>query len=345
MPQSKEPKKKKISCALQGGGSHGAFTWGVMDRLLEDGRFEFEGLSGTSAGGMNAVAIVQGLMRGGPEQAREELRNFWTKISESGKNSAMKPGPLDKMQGKYTMSNSPGFMMFDFMTKLFSPYEFNPKNINPLKDVVQELFDFENIRKFKESKVFLCATHVYTGKLKVFSSEELKPECVLASACLPFLHQAVEVDGEYYWDGGFIGNPVLFPLIYECKTPDIVVIQLNPTHRPHLPTTSRDISDRLNEITCNASLVREMRSIAFISKLIDDGLLDSKAVKRLHIHLIRNEEVFQELGFSSKLNSDWDFLTHLFNTGRETADAWIKKNYDNVGVKTTADILDDYVNV
>lgn len=332
------PQKKKISCALQGGGSHGAFTWGVMDRLLEDHRFTFDGLSGMSASGMNAIAIVQGLIRGGSEQARKELTLFWEKISAWGKNSPLKPGAMDKMQGKYTMSHSPGFMMFDVMTKLYSPYQLNPSNINPLREIIENLFDFKAIREFKESRAYLCATHVFSGKIRVFESKELNPECVLASACVPFLHQAVAVDGDYYWDGGLMGNPILSPLIDHCTATDIVVIQLNPTHRDYLPTTSRDISDRLNEITSNASLLRDMRSIELISNLVDEGLVAHRKMKRVYLHLIRNEAIFQDLGFSSKLNTDWDFLSHLFTAGREAADQWIRTHYDDVGVRTTANL-------
>lgn len=334
--------KKKISLAIQGGGSHGAFSWGVIDRLLEDGRFEIDGMSGTSAGGMNAVAVAQGLMKDGPQGARDELRQFWTKISESGKHSSLNNrGPIDKMMGKYTMYNSPGFVIFDYLSRLFSPYELNPLQIDPLKDVILKCFDFENLRNFKGCKVFLCATHVYTGKLKMFSLDELKPECLLATACLPSIHNAVLVDGEYYWDGGFIGNPALFPLIYNVETPDIVLIQLNPIVRNKLPTTAREIGDRLNEITNNASVMREMRVIGYISKLIDEGKLDPATNKRLHMHLIEDESAFQELGWSSKLNTEWDFLSHLFEKGRNAADKWIKENYHNVGKKTTAP-MDDY---
>ncbi|MBX9977693.1 MAG: patatin-like phospholipase family protein [Alphaproteobacteria bacterium] len=335
---------KPVAIALQGGGSHGAFSWGVMDRLLEDGRFKIEGLTGTSAGGMNAVAVAQGLMKGGNQQAREELRNFWQEISNVGKHSSLNNrGPVDKMMGKYTMYNSPGFMIFDLLSRMFSPYELNPSGHDPLKETIEKCFDFDKLRKYKDCKVYLCATHVFSGRLKVFSLDEMRVECLLATACLPTIHNAIKVDGEYYWDGGFIGNPVFFPLIYNCETPDIIMIQLNPTVRNTLPTTSRQIGDRLNEITNNASVVREMRAISFISDLIDQGLLDKNKVKRVHMHVIEDEEVFQELGWSSKLNTEWEFLTHLFEKGRRAADKWIKENYDNVGKKTTAPMKEHFV--
>jgi NTE family protein len=335
---------KRVAIALQGGGSHGAFSWGVLDRLLEDGRFVIEGLTGTSAGGMNAVATAQGLMKGGNAGARKELSDFWRKISESGKHSALNNrGPIDKALGKYTMYNSPGYIIFDYLSRIFSPYELNPLQVDPLKDVIVQTFDFEKLRKYKDCKVFLCATHVFTGRLKVFSSEELKPECMLASACLPTIHNAVLVDGEYYWDGGFIGNPVFFPLIYNCETPDIILIQLNPTVREKLPTTSREIADRLNEITNNASVVREMRAISFITNLIDQGMLDRNKIKRVNMHLIEDESVFQELGWSSKLNTEWEFLSYLFEKGRAAGDAWIKKNFDKIGKETTAPMREHFV--
>ncbi|MBX3457192.1 MAG: patatin-like phospholipase family protein [Candidatus Paracaedibacteraceae bacterium] len=336
--------KKKVSVALQGGGSHGAFSWGVMDRLLEDGRFEIEGLTGTSAGGMNAVAIAQGLMKGGNQAARDELKAFWQKISDSGKNSPLNHrGPIDKALGKYTMYHSPGFVIFDYLSRMFSPYELNPLQIDPLKDVIASSFDFDALRKFKGVKVYLCATHVQTGKLRIFGLDEMKIEALQATACLPTIHNAVKVDGEYYWDGGFIGNPVFFPLIYDCESPDIILIQLNPTVREKIPTTAREIGDRLNEITNNASVVREMRAISFISDLIDDGKLDPKETKRVFMHLIEDEDTFTDLGWSSKLNTEWDFFMHLFEKGRAAADKWIKENYEHVGKKTTAPLREHFV--
>lgn len=343
-PESSQNGRKKVSIAMQGGGSHGAFTWGVLDRLLEDGRFEIDGMTGTSAGGMNAVAVAQGLLNGGLQGARDELRLFWTRLSESGKHSSLNNrGIIDKAMGKYTMYNSPGFVIFEYLSRIFSPYELNPLQIDPLKDIILKSFDFEKLRNFKGCKLFLCATHVFSGKLKIFSLDNLRPECLLATACLPTIHNAVLVDGEYYWDGGFIGNPVFFPLIYNCDATDIIYIQLNPSIREKLPTTSREISDRLNEITNNASVVREMRAISFISGLIDSGELDAKKEKRVHMHLIEDEDSFQELGWSSKLNTEWEFLSHLFEKGRTAADKWIKENYENVGKKTTAPMRDHYI--
>lgn len=337
--------KKVISIAMQGGGAHGAFTWGVLDKIFEDGRFIVEGVTGTSAGGMNAVASVLGLLDGGNNGARKMLRAYWTKMAEAGKSSPISCGPIDILLGKYTMYNSPGFLSFDFMSKILSPYQSNPLNLNPLKDLIEELFDFEKIQKTKQYKVFLAATHVYTGKVKVFSNPEITSESLQATACLPTMYKAVLVNNEYYWDGGFIANPVIYPLMYNCDTTDIMIIKLNPTHRNRLPITCTEISDRLNEITNNESIDREMRAINFITKLIDNGELDSKKHKRYHMHLIENEETFQELGWSSKLNTEMAFFEHLYEEGRKTATKWIEKNFDRVGKETTFDINDEFIDV
>lgn len=335
--------KKRIAIACQGGGSHGAFTWGVLDALLEDGRFEIEGLTGTSAGGMNAVATAQGLAKGGNKEARATLRLFWERVHESGKNSILNNrGPIDKYMHNWTMYNSPGFLMFEFLSRMYSPYELNPMKTDPLRDVIVNTFDFDFLRSQDVCKVFLCATHVYTGKLAVFKTNEIKLECLLATACLPTIHGAVLVDGEYYWDGGFIGNPVMFPLIYDCETSDVILIQVNPAIRNKLPTSAREISDRLNEITNNASVIREMRAVHLIGQLQDEGIIPEGRMKRVHMHLIEDEACFQELGWGSKLNTEMDFFDHLFKKGRDAATAWISKNYESVGKKTTALIREHF---
>lgn len=336
---SPQPPRKKIVIALQGGGSHGAFTWGVIDQLLEDGRLEIKGVSGTSAGGMNAVAMTQGLMKGGLRGAQEELRSFWKTMSDVGARYTMKL-PFSEY---FPEVKSTEYLFKSFFQNFYSPYQFNPLNINPLKEVVEGFFDFKKIRQFKGIKVFLCATHVASGKLKIFRVEDLCVEVLLASACLPSLFQAVEIKGEYYWDGGFVGNPAIYPLIYECETPDIMIIQLTVMTRQSLPVTAQQIADRHKEITYNACLMREMRSINFISHLIDDGLLDSSKIKRLRIHLIRNEDIFSNLELSSAMESDWPFLEKLYHAGKETATRWLKENYDHIGVKTTAEVEKDFV--
>lgn len=336
--------KKKIAFALQGGGAHGAFTWGVLDAFLNDGRFEIEGVTGTSAGAMNAVALAQGLVEDGLKGARDQLKTFWERIIESGKNSPVNHrGFFDKFMGNYTMYNSPGFIMLDFLTRMFSPYELNPFNVDPLKDIIGRVFNFELLRTQDLCKIFLCATKVNTGELRIFKNHELRAECLLASACLPTIHGAVMVDNEYYWDGGFIGNPAFFPLIYDCQTPDIVFIQLNPRARSTIPTSAREIADRLNEITNNAAVMREIRSITFLQGLVEKGFLTAKSVKKVYMHLIEDEETFKDLGWSSKLNTEEEFLRHLFEKGTQRAKAWINENFDAVGNKTTATQHDHFI--
>jgi NTE family protein len=337
--------KKRISIAMQGGGAHGAYTWGVLDRLLQEKDLIIEGVSGTSAGGMNAVATAQGIMKGGNEGARELLTKYWGATSDGGKSSIFKPGVKDILAGKFTMHNSPGFLFFDFLSKILSPYQMNPSGSNPLKGIIEEMFDFDLMNGNELVKIFLAATHVYTGKIKIFTntSHDLCTESLLATACLPTLFAAVLVKGEYYWDGGFIGNPAIYPLIYECETPDIMIIKLNPTHRNKLPTSASEIGDRLNEITNNTSIVREMRSMHFITKLIDQGIVPHGKLKRCFIHLIEDEKAFHELGWSSKLNTDKDFLDYLFKAGRKSADKWLEKNWDLIGKQTTADVAEEFV--
>jgi NTE family protein len=335
--------KKKIAVALQGGGSHGAYTWGVLDALLENENLYFEGVSGTSAGGMNAAACVQGLSSGGNQKARELLRAYWERIGELGRQGFLHPFPWNKMAKNFTVSDTPAFKFMQYLSNTFSPYQLNPTNMHPLQPVVDEMFDFDLLRKGEECKLFLCATHVATGKLKVFKGQELSKEAVLASACVPSIFQAIEVDGEMYWDGGFIGNPAIYPLIYNCDTPDILTIQIRRVYDPTVPTTVHDIQNRLGEITQNACLTREMRSIAFISKLIDDGIIAPGKLKRLHMHLIRDDAFWGTIDRTSGFCSDPEFLDYLFKAGRRAGKQWLHENYDHIGIKTTADIEGDFV--
>lgn len=336
-------KPKKVCLALQGGGAHGSFTWGVLDKLLEDGRIEVEGLSGTSAGAMNALAMVQGLMNGGLESARKSLSDFWRQLSTvSAKTSPYKMSFYDKIMKNYNCDYSLAFYMCNILSHMLSPYQLNPFNINALKDLVESFFDFEKLRNYDKVKVFLCATHVASGKLKNFTLKSMTADKMLASACLPELFQAVKVDNDYYWDGGFIGDPAIYPLIYNCESPDIIIIRIKKIHHHELPTTVQQINDRLNEITFNACLMREMRNIYYITKLIDEGTIDPKKVKKLHIHVIDNENLFAHLGTQSIRNTDWDFLQHMFQAGRKTAAVWLDEYFDCIGVKTSAQIYEDY---
>ncbi len=334
---------KSINLALQGGGAHGAFAWGVIDRLLEDGRIAFDGISATSAGAMNATVTAYGLTVGGREGARQALAEFWKRISEAAQFSPLRPTPLDKMFNRHSMDSNPAFFWFDLMTRMLSPYQFNPFDYHPLRDVLEASVEVEVLRAKNVVKLFLCATNVRTGKVKIFENGEITPLAVLASGCLPFMFRAVEIDGEPYWDGGYMGNPAIFPLIYGCQSSDVLIVHINPITRDTLPQTATEILNRLNEISFNSSLMREMRAIAFVTKLIDDGELKSKNMRRILIHAVEAEALMKDLGVASKLNPDWDFLVHLRDIGRERADAWLRENFDKLGVDSTIDIHDKYL--
>jgi NTE family protein len=333
--------QKVINLALQGGGSHGAFTWGVLDRLLEDERIAFDGITATSAGGVNAVVVADGLALGGREGARERLRNFWKKMSDMAASSIIAPSFFDQMNPNFGLDHTPAYVFIDVLSRILSPYQLNPMDVNPLKDLLNAEVNFERVRQQKVVKLFLSATNVRTGKVKVFARDELAADHVLASACLPFMMRAPEIDGEAYWDGGFMGNPAIFPVIYGCEAPDVLMVHLTPTERPELPTNSRSIINRMQEISFNSSLMREMRAIAFVTQLIDEGKMAGG--KRMFMHLIEAEDVIRDLAGSSKMNGTWKFLTHLFEIGRERADQWLAANYDSLGVKTTVDLQARYL--
>lgn len=342
----KDGEKKKISIALQGGGSHGAFAWGVLDRLLEDGRFDIRGMSGTSAGGMNAAATIMGLLKNGNEGARETLHAYWHTMHKLSKEiSPYAINPYDKEAGNFNLNHTPAHKVLSFLNKIFSPYDLNPYGFNPFHDFVHDFFDFHVIREHANPRLFLAATQVKSGKIKIFSNEHITSEVLMASACLPFLFHAVRIDGDYYWDGGYIANPAIYPLINDTDAKDIVLVQLTKTHCDKLPRTEGEITERFKEITYNGCLVREMRAIYLITKLIDQGIIPQDKMKRINMHVIKNEESFKDLNLSSALNTDWDFLIYLRDEGRKTAEKWIQENYDSVGVKNTFDqaMFDDFV--
>jgi NTE family protein len=335
---------KAINLALQGGGAHGAFTWGVLDRILDDERIVIDGLSATSAGAMNATVFTYGFAVGGRDGAKRALAGFWRRVSHAAAQGPLQPSWLDKMTGNHSLQFSPAFLMADLMTRLFSPYELNPFNRNPLRDVIEASVDFEALRQSDcPIKLYLSATNVRTGKVKIFERHEIRADCVLASGCLPFMFQAIEIDGEHYWDGGYMGNPAIFPLIYGCNSRDVVIVHINPLERKELPRSATEILNRINEISFNSSLMREMRAINFVSRLIDDGKVDGDNLRRLFVHSISADEVMVKLGVSSKLNADWDFLLHLHDAGRTYADDWIAANYDRLGRESTADIRQQYL--
>ncbi len=336
---SAAPTKKKIKLALQGGGSHGAYAWGVVDALLEDGRVEIEAVVGTSAGAMNAAMTGCGLITGGPDAARDLLRRFWKKSSDEGKKSPIQATPLDKMLSRGNIEFSPLWATFDAMSRIFSPYELNPMNLNPLQKIIADVVDFPALRAGGDiCKVFIAATNVLTGRLRVFEQAELSPETIMASACLPFLFQAAEINGEFFWDGGYSGNPPIFPLIYAGGTNDILVVQINPINITEVPRTARGIMDRINTLSFNSSLMREMRAIQFVSDLLDGNELDAAKYKRVNIHTIDAEAELAQFGVSSKLNSDWDFLTYLHGMGRQKAQEFLTEHFDKIGVESSTDV-------
>lgn len=338
-----QARTKTVNLALQGGGAHGAFTWGVLDRLLEDDRIAFEGISATSAGAANATVLAYGLTLGGREGARAALRDFWRRVSHAATFSPLQPSLLDRLTHNHGLENSPAHLVFDIMSRLLSPYQLNPLNYNPLRKVLEAVVDFERLRRSTAVRLFLSATNVRTGKVRIFSCQEVTVDAVLASACLPFLHQAVEIDGEAYWDGGYMGNPAIFPLIYHCRSPDVVIVHINPIERPDVPNTARDIMNRINEISFNSSLMREMRAIAFVSRLIEEGKLAETDVKRMRIHAVEAQDVMQGLGVASKLNADWEFLLHLHEIGRERASAWLEGDFAHVGERSGVDLEARYL--
>jgi NTE family protein len=329
---------KSIKLALQGGGAHGAFTWGVLDRLLEDERIRIEAVSGTSAGAMNAVALADGMAEAGAAGARRRLEGFWRAVSAAARYSPVRRSIFDVLMGNWSLDSSPGYILMDHLSRMFSPYDFNPANFNPLRDVVAECIDFGRVNDPVGPRLFLTATNVRTGRPKIFRQPGIRLDCVMASACLPFLFKAVEIDGEAYWDGGYMGNPALFPLVDECDAGDVVIIQINPFHRAEIPRSARDIQNRLNEITFNTSLLKELRSLAFLWEIIHHEDLERERFRDVHVHAIYDEKTMLELGVSSKLNAEWAFLQHLRDRGRKATQDWLSEHWDDIGVRNTLDL-------
>lgn len=339
--------RKTVNLALQGGGAHGAFAWGVIDTLLEDGRLDIEGICATSAGTMNACVLASGLQEGGPERAREALHDFWWEIHRAGKLfNPVRRNLWERVWG-VGLEHSIAYNYFESLTRIFSPYQFNPFDINPLRDVLGDAVDFERLRHCDRVKLFISATHVKTGKVRVFDTPDLTLDVAMASACLPFLFKAVTIDGEDYWDGGYVGNPALFPLFYKTDTRDVVIVHLNPIVRQKTPKQAPDIMNRLNEISFNSSLLKEMRAIAFVKKLIEHDMLkdDYQAqFKDVLVHSVRADEDLCEFSVASKLSSDWKLLTTLRDRGRERMARWLEDHYDAVGERDTVDLHEEFLN-
>ncbi len=332
---------RTINLALQGGGAHGAFTWGVLDRLLEDDGIAIEGLSGTSAGAVNAVVMAQGFADGGAAGARKALDDFWYDLSNFAAFSPAQRTFVDWLTGNWNLDRSPAAIFFDMFTRLVSPYDGNPANLNGLRNLLADRIDLKRVRACHPLKLFISATNVRTGKGRVFQGPEITLDAILASACLPTVFQAVVIDGEPYWDGGYMGNPSIWPLIYGCQSRDVAIVQINPLVREKTPRSSAEIMNRLNEITFNSALIGEMRAIAAVQRLIENGDLTESGggrLKKMLVHLISDPAEMQDLGVASKFNLVRPFLEHLRGIGRSAADRWLAANRDRLGVESSIDI-------
>lgn len=332
---------KHVGLALQGGGAHGAFTWGVLDRLLEVDEFVADGICGTSAGAINAVVTAYGLHTGGPKKAQELLEELWYKIYAYG---AFFTDPT-MMNTRGEVKNSIGYQFFNMMIQHFSPYFFNPFDYNPLRKILLDLVDFEELRHYSKKQLFICATNVKKNTAKIFRNHEITVESVLASCCLPYLFQAIEIDGEHYWDGGFMGNPPIFPLIEETHVKDIILVKINSINIDQLPTTAKDITDRMSEISFNSSLINEMRLIHYRNELLRQGVQLPDRNEEVFIHAISGYEMLHQLSQSSKMNTSWTFLCELRQKGREFTDAWLEKHWKMVGHESSYDIASHFLHI
>jgi NTE family protein len=325
-----------VDFALQGGGAHGAFTWGALDRLLEEPWLRIDGISGTSAGAMNAAVLVDGHAKGGADGARAALENFWRCVSNAAVLSPLRRTPLDILLGRWTLDHSPVFLAMDLMARVFSPYDLGPGGTNPLRDILAESVDFPRLAQ-ASIKLFITATNVRTGRGRVFRNGEITPDVLLASACLPTLFQAIEIDGEGYWDGGYSGNPTITPLVRECNSKDTVLVQINPVERPGLPRSARDILNRLNEVSFNAVLLKELRMIALLRQVAQPDNSENAKWADMRIHRI-SSDMMVELGYSSKLNAEWEFLCMLRDEGRRAGDAFLTAHHEDLGRRSTFDL-------
>jgi NTE family protein len=327
-----------INLALQGGGSHGAFTWGVLDRLLEEETIDIEAVSGTSAGAVNAVALASGYATGGRSEARKKLAAVWRRIADSNPFNVVTGSLNSLFGGWFGAMYNPAMATMDMMSKALSPYQFNPGNINALRDVLDDLIDWRAVQTTPEFKLFLSATNVRTGRVKIFEQAEITADEVLASACLPQLFQAVEIKGEFYWDGGYVGNPALFPLYYATQSSDLLIVEINPLLRPDVPRTTRDIADRINEISFNSALLQDLRALEFVTRLLDDNKLDGERYRRMLVHMIATPDEVTRLGASTKSTTDMPFLQRLHDWGYTEADSWLRDNQQHLGVRSSVDL-------
>lgn len=339
-------KTKSINLALQGGGAHGAFTWGALDRLLEEDRLEIEGISGTSAGAMNAAMLKTGYLAGGRDGAKAQLESFWREIQTT---AARNVNPVadwvslfsnDAAKIAETVFASPVYQAQEALGRVLSPYDWNPLNINPLRDVLDDLIDFDAVCRVCAPNLFISATNVRSGKIKVFQDADLSIDVILASACLPNLYQAVEIKGEHFWDGGYMGNPALYPLFYKTNTSDVVIVHVNPIERDDVPRTASAIQNRINEISFNSSLLRELRVVGFVKRLIDDGRVKPGEMKDVLVHSVRDDATMAELNVATKLAPEPDLFDHLRARGYAAAEDFLKAHWSKIGTESSIDLPD-----
>lgn len=338
MPLETEEKRAPvlIDLALQGGGSHGAFTWGVLDRLLEEPWLQIEAISGTSAGAMNAAVLASGWTGGGAAGAREALNAYWDRVAHAAMFSPLQRTPVDRALGRWSLDSSPVFIGLELMARVFSPYDLNPRGYNPLTSILEQSIDFEHLAQ-SSIKLFITATNVRTGRGRIFRNAEITPDVLLASACLPTMFQAVTIDGEAYWDGGYAGNPTITPLVRESNAQDTILVQINPRERPGTPRSANEILNRLNEVSFNATLMKELRMIALLRQVADPGSGEGRRWAGMRMHRILTD-MMTELGYSSKLNAERAFLEMLRDEGRRSTSSFLEAHADDIGRRSTADV-------
>jgi NTE family protein len=334
VPLRREP--LLVDLALQGGGAHGAFAWGVLDRLLEEPWLRIEAISGTSAGAMNAAVLADGHAAGGVEGARRALERFWSAVSHAAMLSPLRRTPLDVLLGRWTLDFSPAFVALDLAARLVSPYQLNPAGTNPLAEILAEVVDFGRLAR-APIRLFVTCTIVRTGQGRIFENAEVTSDVLLASACLPQLFQAVEIGGEAYWDGGYSGNPTITPLVRDCSSDDTILVQINPVEQPGVPRTAREINNRANEVSFNATLLKELRMIAVLREVANPGNCEGALWARMRVHRIASAAM-AEFGYSSKLNAEWDFLVFLRDEGRRAADRFLQAHGHDLGRRSTLDL-------
>lgn len=332
---------KVVTLALQGGGSHGAFTWGVLDRLLEEKRIGIQGISGASAGAMNAVVLAHGFTCGGREGARQALMDFWEAIATRAPFNAMGES-LSAPPGNGSPGSAAPLQAFLFMTRFFSPYQLNPFDANPLRDILLNQVDFERLRAGCRIQLFIAATRVSTGTLRLFRTRELTLDALLASACLPSLHHSIEIDGEAYWDGGLSANPPILPLLRECTANDMIMVLLHPAPSTETPSSADEISRRLTEISFTSGFFAELEGLAVAKREAERGWISlgrlQRKLRHLHTHLVDSREYMSRLSTLSKANTHSTFISALHDEGRNRAQRWLENNFQLIGARSSCSL-------